>query len=315
MFIQQNKQLHPWDSSPIESLRIFINKITDQYGVQLQYHDNIGIFLNDYKIGALLLTYYSHNNSFCNYIKAQPDACNICYCSKEKLCDIVQKASAPFYGKCPMGLEEFIFPVLLGQQVIGYFTVGEFYSNKDLVKQHLEKISAQLKIENKLLYDYFFETAHQITFRISDLAADMNILTNWISLYVQCNSLCTGYTSLKPLDCDSKNYVVDTAKDYILKNYNTPLDLKQIAQTCHCNSSYLSHIFKKNTGMNITEYITSFRINRAKYFLSITDHSISRISEMVGYNDSGYFARVFKKSTGYSPMSLSLESTTKIPIS
>lgn len=53
--------------------------------------------------------------------------------------------------------------------------------------------------------------------------------------------------------------------------------------------------------MKVSEYINSFRINRAKFYLSISDFTITQISEKVGFNDSGYFSRVFKKSTGISP--------------
>lgn len=102
-------------------------------------------------------------------------------------------------------------------------------------------------------------------------------------------------------DQQSRNYVVDTAKEYIFANYNKDVTLDAIARACFCNSSYLSYIFKKKTGMKVSEYINSFRINRAKFYLSISDFTITQISEKVGFNDSGYFSRVFKKSTGISP--------------
>lgn len=101
----------------------------------------------------------------------------------------------------------------------------------------------------------------------------------------------------------NKNYVVDSAKEYIFCNYNKDVTLNEIAKSCYCNSSYLSHVLKEKTGMNISDYIANFRITRAKYYLSTTDYLVTKISELVGYNDSGYFSRIFKRMTYVFPNS------------
>lgn len=111
--------------------------------------------MNDYKIGSLLLKYYSHNNCFCNFVKSQKCSCNNCYILKYKLLEKAQKIKSPFYGRCYMGLEKFIFPVFIGKTVIGYFTVGEFYSDRKQAESYLEKKSIDINCDCKVLKESF----------------------------------------------------------------------------------------------------------------------------------------------------------------
>lgn len=303
MLIEKNRELRNYSHGYAETIQLFLHKIQNQYNVMLQYHDDAGIFVNDYKLGAILLCYYSHDNEFCKYVKMQNNACSICYALKEKILKSAKKLKAPFYGKCHMGFEEFVFPVIVNDCVIGYFTVGEFYSNKIKAEQLLRQRAEEINADSQVLKDKFFKVARLYDISTTEFVTDMNMITNSIGMYIQNNTLIpNNYHNTEPgKDADSKNYVVDTAKEYIFENYNNDVTLTAIAQACHCNCSYLSYIFKKRTGMNISDYINSFRINRAKYYLHISNYSVTQISEMVGFNDSGYFSKVFKKHTGLSP--------------
>ena len=64
---------------------------------------------------------------------------------------------------------------------------------------------------------------------------------------------------------------------------------------------YLSHLFKKETGITFSGYVTSLRIERAKELLRQGDKKIYEISDLVGYQTVQYFSKVFKKETGKNP--------------
>jgi YesN/AraC family two-component response regulator len=55
------------------------------------------------------------------------------------------------------------------------------------------------------------------------------------------------------------------------------------------------------TGISLWDYLNRFRIQKAKEFLLLTNDSITGIAANVGYEDVGYFGRVFRDITGYSP--------------
>ena len=65
--------------------------------------------------------------------------------------------------------------------------------------------------------------------------------------------------------------------------------------------SNLSHFFKKNTGVTISNYITSIKLERAKYILLNSDKTIEDIAKSLGYSNATVFIEMFKKNTGESP--------------
>lgn len=65
--------------------------------------------------------------------------------------------------------------------------------------------------------------------------------------------------------------------------------------------NYFSSLFKKEIGQSTVNYITNLRISKAKELLEKTDKSVVGIAELIGYNDSNYFFRVFKKNAGVTP--------------
>ena len=68
-----------------------------------------------------------------------------------------------------------------------------------------------------------------------------------------------------------------------------------MALLCNLSISQFSRVFKKETGKTFKEYILVKKIEKAKYFLEITNKSLSEISNEIGIEDSSYFTKVFKK--------------------
>lgn len=103
---------------------------------------------------------------------------------------------------------------------------------------------------------------------------------------------------LPPLHPDGLS--IRTAR-FIRKQYYNPIDLTTIAGHLHVNPSYLSHLFKQEMGIGLTQYITRIRIEQAQHLLKETDWKIARIAQHVGLNDPRYFNAVFKRHTGITP--------------
>jgi len=82
---------------------------------------------------------------------------------------------------------------------------------------------------------------------------------------------------------------------------NTNLSVKSIAERLQCSPDYLSHLFHVATGEKLIHYIQRIRIESARMALESTPLYISEIAFANGFEDAGYFARVFKKHTGESP--------------
>ena len=105
----------------------------------------------------------------------------------------------------------------------------------------------------------------------------------------------------KAIEKQSSSHTIDEIIHYIEKNLGKELSLMSIAEQFHFNSSYLSNLFKKQTGMGLKEYIIGRRIEHAKDLLCNTNWKIQQISAKCGYEDVSYFVQIFKKHTGFSP--------------
>ena len=88
---------------------------------------------------------------------------------------------------------------------------------------------------------------------------------------------------------------------YIRANLTHRLTLADIAGHVGLNPQYLSGLFRRETGMVLTDHITQVRLEQAKLLLRHSDRTIQQIAEAVGFQDPKYFSRRFKRSEGVSP--------------
>lgn len=107
----------------------------------------------------------------------------------------------------------------------------------------------------------------------------------------------------KEINDESSNmyFFVQNTIEYINDHFSERITLNELADMNYVTPGYLSNIFKKATGFNISNYIQATRLLHAKKLLCETDASILEISEKCGFNDSNYFSVVFKNYTSMSP--------------
>lgn len=94
---------------------------------------------------------------------------------------------------------------------------------------------------------------------------------------------------------------VRIVKAFIEENYMQEISLLQLADIVSMNPSYLSSIFKKETGMAYSEYLIQCRLQQASKLLVETNLSISEVARQSGYQDARYFSKQFLKQIGLKP--------------
>lgn len=77
--------------------------------------------------------------------------------------------------------------------------------------------------------------------------------------------------------------------------------LEQLSAQVGVSGSYLSGLFRKETGRTITRFVTDCRISKAKQLLSGTNWQVQTVAQHCGMVDRHYFSRIFKKETGMTP--------------
>ena len=96
--------------------------------------------------------------------------------------------------------------------------------------------------------------------------------------------------------------IVSQVKRIIAENLSVGnLQRDELAAMVHVSSGYLGRIFKKETGLALTDYIIKKRIFVAKQLLIKTSLSITDISARVGISYSSYFTKIFKEQVGVTP--------------
>lgn len=89
--------------------------------------------------------------------------------------------------------------------------------------------------------------------------------------------------------------------NYINEHYKEPLTLKQISAVVYINEAYLSHMFKKETGLSPIRYMMQRRMGEAQSLLMETSIPIQDIEDLPGFNSDAHFSKMFKKYVGVTP--------------
>lgn len=197
----------------------------------------------------------------------------------------------------------------------------------ELLKDHAQEKSFSLAQD---IYDFFAEnsfllpgqakdTYYRLFNRLHEAARTEHItlsdnmeenITNWD--YIEsCHHLSemherflkllgSFYEKLESENND--NSVIYLIKEFINQKYqDDSLSVKDISEHVYLSSSYVCTIFKTETGQTLNQYLTEFRLDKAKRLLEDPRYKIAEISSRVGYSDGNYFGKIFKKNVGLSP--------------
>ena len=88
---------------------------------------------------------------------------------------------------------------------------------------------------------------------------------------------------------------------YIQKHYKEEISMQDVAEAMNYTNAYFCKLFRQGFNKSFTTYLTEYRIDKAKELLVDIKVNVKEVSEKVGYIDSNYFAKVFKRVVGVTP--------------
>ncbi len=145
---------------------------------------------------------------------------------------------------------------------------------------------------------------HEAAYRLSDFYIQQADQCTTIDQISRLHSIMTlDYTKrMKALKMD-KIFSKPIVKciDYIYKNLNTRITGAMLADYIKLHPSYLSKLFKKETGSSISMYIQKRKIETAQNMLKYSDYSPAQIASILAFPTQSYFIEVFKKRVGMTP--------------
>lgn len=98
-----------------------------------------------------------------------------------------------------------------------------------------------------------------------------------------------------------KDEIVKKSKLYVKENIEGEITLNVVAQYLNISKNYFCSMFKQETGINFLNYIVQQKIERAKKMLIEENMKVYEVSERLGYNDTTYFSKLFKRNVGVTP--------------
>lgn len=121
-------------------------------------------------------------------------------------------------------------------------------------------------------------------------------IVNWLSYFEQ--QLCHLFENHHK---DYKNHIVTNVKKYINEHVTERLSLNEVAAVFGISPNYLSQLFGKYNELGFSEFINTCKIHEAKRLLDEGSLKVYEVADMLGFESSFYFSKVFKKVEGISP--------------
>lgn len=141
---------------------------------------------------------------------------------------------------------------------------------------------------------------HEKMFEANQLPANRDLIMNSI-LYEYLFLLARKFPKDQISPGEKQAVYVEEALRYLESRYDQEVSIQSIADRLGLDRSYLHRLFKSATGFSPQEYLLDLRIRKACDLLQRTELSVSIIALSVGYEDTLYFSRLFKKKKGCSP--------------
>jgi len=131
---------------------------------------------------------------------------------------------------------------------------------------------------------------------------DLNRVTDTEELLYKLTQILENFINKVSLIKDKKKKIKSKRMlDYVNQNFTKKIKAKEIAEAGVLSVSRALHLFKEETGLSFTDYISKLRLDYGKYLLLNTDIKLADLANEVGFYDQSHFTRYFKKKEGITP--------------
>ena len=234
-----------------------------------------------------------YRNSFCAILARTNRACARCLEIQQKLGAEISETQT---AKCFAGLTVTSVPVKLKDHVIAFLLTGQVFLRAPNTNR-FEKIVRRLVSLGTKVNLARLKTAYLSSRVVS--ASLYKGAVRLLEIFSQHLALVANQISLEQANVDSP--IVTRAKDYVENHHSEPIRLEQISQALNVSEFHFCRTFKQATGLTFMDYLSRFRIEKAKVLLSDKRLRISEIAYEVGFQTISHFNRIFRRLVGFSP--------------
>lgn len=231
-----------------------------------------------------------HSLPVCDCAKSTEKGFKLCLSCKHLTIEKAKAKQRAFFGECPIGLSEIVYPVVVDSRVICVVYVGNLCFDEEKMLESIQKTAKITGIDTEPLTEEIKNTEKSGTYEY------------YMSKAKAVGSYIKMLYNLKRFAADErKHWIVEAFMKYADTYYYRNINISFLSKLYEVNEKYAGRIFKQQTGMSFSMYLNKLRIERAKCMLRESNENILEISLDCGYNNIAYFNRVFKQYSGMSP--------------
>ena len=251
------------------------------------------------------LTRVSGDSEYCDAMRHSTSKRRKCVAFKNGVCNETIRAAEPRLFSCSCGLVEAVIPLMDKTDCCGLISLGmvrlkdgekaQPVLNREIAACASGCGDAATADVPEVEYDRLMDTVQLVRTTFDMLQ----------TVHRSAVKRATGAhkTGKEPERQDvSKESPVYSAVKYFDNRLDEQISMKRMAQLCQLSESYFSKVFLRETGMNYVDWANDRKMKWAKHYIETSEASIRDIAASLGFSDTSYFIKVFKKYCGVTPL-------------
>jgi AraC-like DNA-binding protein/ligand-binding sensor protein len=235
-------------------------------------------------------------NEFCALVTRTPEGCRECLEIQRRAQRGVANRLVFQQVSCFAGLTDVAVPVVVGGQHVATLMSGQVFRRQP-TERDFQMVINMLKGERNSPWESkvrktYFETPVVTADRFEAIIHLLNVFAQYLADYASRRAIAAS---------PDEPHAISSAKEYVQSHVEESITLALVVGHVHMSRFYFCKLFKKATGMTLTEYVSRVRVEKAK---SLLTHPSMRVSEVVyaaGFGSIPRFNSVFKRYVGMPP--------------
>lgn len=235
-------------------------------------------------------------NAFCSLVACTPAGCAACLETQVHAQHSVARKLATQQISCFAGLTEVAVPVMIGEWHVATLMSGQVFRREPTERD----FTMVAKMVGSGMSDDWLRQAHKTYFATPVVTADrFQAIVELLNVFAQ---YLADFAGRHTIACSTEEpAAVTSAKQFVQAHINEPITLAQVVQNAGVSRFYFCKIFKKATGMTLTEYVARVRVEKAKALLVDPSLRITEVLYSAGFGSVPQFNSMFKRYAGMAP--------------
>jgi AraC-like DNA-binding protein/ligand-binding sensor protein len=235
-------------------------------------------------------------NPFCVLVNGTPTGCDACRETRWR----AQRGAATKRGSqqvsCFAGLTDVAVPVLLDGRHVGTLMSGQVF-RREPTERDFKMVAQMLHVDQGADWE---RKARKAYFATPVVTADrFQAIIQLLTMFAQY--LAEHASRQVMAASEAEPAAVASAKRFVQEHVEEPISLGKVVGHVHVSRFYFCKLFKKATGMTLTEYVSRVRVEKAKSLLLDSSLRISEVVYAAGFGSIPRFNSVFKRQVGMPP--------------